>query len=89
MQRQFLITAEAGMHARPVTILVNEAVKYESVITISVNNMSTNLKSIMGVMSLGVNQGSVITIEAVGSDEEAAISGVSNIIYQLRLGKEY
>lgn len=89
MQKQFLITAEAGIHARPVTILVNEAVKYESVITITVNNMKTNLKSIMGVMSLGVNQGSVITIEANGSDCEQAISGISNIMYQLRLGKEY
>ena len=89
MQKQFLITAESGIHARPATILVNEAVKYESVITVTVNNITTNLKSIMGVMSLGVNNGAIIIINAEGSDAESAILGISNVIYQLRLGKEH
>jgi phosphotransferase system HPr (HPr) family protein len=43
----------------------------------------------MGVMSLGVYQGAIITIHAEGSDEEQAIAGIENQIYQLKIGKEY
>ena len=50
---------------------------------------SINLKSIMGVMSLGVNNGAFITICADGDDAEKAILGLTQKIYEMHLGKEY
>ena len=88
MEMKFIVTAEAGIHARPATILVNEAVKYESELKLTINNLTTNLKSIMGVMSMGINNGAVITITAEGKDAQEAITGLTNVIYQLKLGKQ-
>lgn len=89
MEATFLVTSEVGIHARPTTILVNEAVKYDSKIELKMNDKVINLKSIMGVMSLGINNGAMITITATGEDEQAAMEGITNVIYQLKLGKKY
>lgn len=78
MQKQeFNITAETGIHARPATLLVQSASKFNSDINLEYKGKSVNLKSIMGVMSLGVGQGADVTISAEGADEAEAISGIA------------
>ncbi|TQS75976.1 phosphocarrier protein HPr [Ornithinibacillus gellani] len=79
-EQTFTITAETGVHARPATLLVNKAGQFESEIEIGYNDKKVNLKSIMGVMSLGIPKGAQITVSADGSDEEAALAGVTEII---------
>lgn len=87
MEKQdFLITAETGLHARPATMLVQTAGKYSSDITLEYNGKSVNLKSIMGVMSLGVGQGAEITITAEGDDETEAIEGIRATMKSEELG---
>ena len=71
-KREFHIIAETGIHARPATILVQAASKFSSDITLSYEGKSVNLKSIMGVMSLGVGQNAKVTITANGDDEKEA-----------------
>lgn len=78
MQKQeFNITAETGIHARPATLLVQSASKFNSDIKLEYKGKSVNLKSIMGVMSLGVGQGSDVVITAEGDDEEEAIQTIA------------
>ena len=67
-KREFTITSETGIHARPATILVQAASKFSSDITLSYEGKSVNLKSIMGVMSLGVGQNAKVTITANGDE---------------------
>ena len=88
-KREFHIIAETGIHARPATLLVQAASKFNSDINLEYNGKSVNLKSIMGVMSLGVGQGADVTITADGDDAADALDAIGNIIYQLKLGKEY
>ncbi len=76
MELKLIIKDPVGLHARPASVLVQEASKFESEITISGNGKDANLKSIMSVMSLGVKTGEEITIKAEGSDAEAAISAI-------------
>ena len=76
-KRDFNITAETGIHARPATILVQTASKFASDITLTYNCKSVNLKSIMGVMSLGVGQNADVTISADGDDEAEAIAAIA------------
>lgn len=78
--RDYHVTAETGIHARPATLLVQTASKYNSDITLEYKGKSVNLKSIMGVMSLGVGQGADVTITADGADEEEAIQGIDETI---------
>jgi len=61
--KDFHIVAETGIHARPVTL------EYKG--------KSVNLKSIMGVMSLGVGQGADVVISAEGADADDAIAAIS------------
>lgn len=79
-ERSFNITADTGVHARPATLLVNQAGQFESEIELIYNGKKVNLKSIMGVMSLGIPKGADITITASGSDEENAIQGIEDVI---------
>ncbi len=76
-KREFTITSETGIHARPATILVQAASKFSSDITLEYNGKSVNLKSIMGVMSLGVGQNAKVTITANGDDEKEALDTVA------------
>ncbi|WP_085991485.1 phosphocarrier protein HPr [Oceanobacillus senegalensis] len=76
----FTITAETGVHARPATLLVNKAGQFQSDINVVYKGKSVNLKSIMGVMSLGIPSGGEIEITAEGNDEEEAIAALSEVI---------
>jgi phosphocarrier protein len=88
MEKQdFTITAETGLHARPATMLVQTAGKYSSDITLEYNGKSVNLKSIMGVMSLGVGQGAEVTITAEGDDEAEALEGIRATMKSEELGE--
>lgn len=80
VQKTFKITAETGIHARPATQLVHIAGQYTSEITLTYKDKSVNLKSIMGVMSLGVVQGAEIIIKAEGADEQDALSSITEVI---------
>ncbi|MDP4162332.1 MAG: phosphocarrier protein HPr [Bacillota bacterium] len=72
-EKQFKVIAETGIHARPATLLVQTASKFDSEIHLEYKDKKVNLKSIMGVMSLGVGQGADIKISADGSDADEAV----------------
>lgn len=75
-KKDFHVVAETGIHARPATLLVQAASKFDSDINLEYKGKSVNLKSIMGVMSLGVGQGSDVTISAEGADEKEAMEAI-------------
>ena len=79
-KREYTIIADTGIHARPATLLVQQASKFNSDITLEYKGKSVNLKSIMGVMSLGVGKGAEVTITADGADEKDAIEGIDGTI---------
>ncbi|WP_407272854.1 phosphocarrier protein HPr [Radiobacillus sp. PE A8.2] len=81
------ITDPTGVHARPATVLVNKASSYEAEAKIEYNGKSVNLKSIMGVMSLGIPKDSEIKIIAEGSDEQEALDGILEVIKKEGLGE--
>lgn len=89
MKQQFIITDEVGLHARPATLLVNEISKFASDATISVEGKSANLKSIMGVMALGVKKDHVVDVETTGSDEAEAMDAIENAIIDNNIGRKY
>ncbi|UQS83268.1 phosphocarrier protein HPr [Bombilactobacillus thymidiniphilus] len=76
-KKDFNIIAETGIHARPATMLVQTASKFSSDINLEYDGKNVNLKSIMGVMSLGVGQGANVSITAEGDDASDAIAAIS------------
>lgn len=88
MEKNYVVTDETGIHARPATVLVSEASKFESNINIEYNGKKANLKSIMGVMALGIMQGAEFKIIADGSDAEDASAAIGKVIAAQGIGKE-
>ncbi|MGO4887544.1 phosphocarrier protein HPr [Anaerobacillus sp. MEB173] len=86
-EKTFTIISDSGIHARPATVLVQSVANVASDVNIEYNGKSVNLKSIMGVMSLGVPKGAEIKITASGSDENEAISKVEDVIKKEGLGE--
>jgi len=84
---RFIITAEYGLHARPATKLVTQAMSFDSNIYLTAFGRQVNLKSIMGVMSLGIYNGEIVEITADGGDEEKAVSSLSDFIVAEGLGR--
>lgn len=87
MKQKFIIVSEYGLHARPATRLVNQAMGFQSEVSLTAFNRTVNLKSIMGVMSLGIYNGEIVEITAEGIDEKEAILSITNFMIVEGLGK--
>ncbi|HHW79825.1 MAG TPA: HPr family phosphocarrier protein [Acholeplasmataceae bacterium] len=83
----FEIIAENGIHARPATKLVNLAMNFKAEIMLESDGNTINLKSIMGLMSLGIYRGEIIHLTADGEDEEEAVKVLSDFIIEENMGK--
>ncbi|GGJ80234.1 phosphocarrier protein [Anoxybacillus voinovskiensis] len=79
-EKVFTVTADSGIHARPATLLVQAASKFNSDIHLEYNGKKVNLKSIMGVMSLGVPKGAQIKITAEGADAAEAMAALTETL---------
>ena len=75
-----IVKHEKGLDARPIALLVQEACQYASKIFILVDNKKINAKSIMGMMTLGLDAGEEITLSANGEDEEAAMTSIEQYL---------
>ena len=65
-----------GLHARPATVAVNAASKFKSEVKVAYKGRSVNMKSIMGVMSLGIENDAQIEVTADGIDQDEAIEAL-------------
>lgn len=80
VEKQFKVIDETGIHARPATLIVQKASKFNSDVHIEFKGKKINLKSIMGVMSLGIGFGAEIKIIAEGADEQEALKGIEETL---------
>ena len=80
MEKKIQIKLENGLEARPVAVLVQVASQYNSSIYVEYENRKVNAKSIMGMMTLGLDAGEEITLSANGEDEEAAMKSIENYL---------
>ena len=69
-----------GLEARPVALLVQVASQYESKFYVETENKKVNAKSIMGMMTLGLNAGESVVVSADGTDEQAAIENIEKYL---------
>lgn len=82
VEREVTVKLKAGLQARPAALFVQLANRYKSDIFLSKDEKKVNAKSIMGLMSLALNSGSTITIQAEGNDETEAVRALTDFIEQ-------
>jgi len=80
IKKQLIVKNKQGLHARPAALFVQIANKFDSRITVRNDSEEVNGKSIMGILMLGAEQGSIIVIEADGLDAENALEELEKII---------
>ena len=70
VEQSIVVQNKSGLHARPAALLVKEASRFKSKLTLSKNGKEIDLKSILGLMSLEVMAGDTVVIRAEGVDEK-------------------
>jgi phosphotransferase system HPr (HPr) family protein len=80
IKKKLIVKNKQGLHARPAALFVQIANKFDSRITVKRDNEEVNGKSIMGILTLGVETNTSITIEAEGHDAQFAITELEKII---------
>lgn len=80
--QKVVIRNEAGFHIRPAQLFTEKAVQFQSTILIKPEGTTTvaDAKSILNLMTLGLDKGSIITIEAEGPDETEAVAELSALV---------
>ncbi|GAB4270350.1 MAG: HPr family phosphocarrier protein [Candidatus Rifleibacteriota bacterium] len=79
-RKEVKIKNKLGLHARPASLLVKLASKFESEIQLAKEDTEINAKSILGVMMLAAGPGQSITISAEGPDAEEAVDAIASLV---------
>ncbi len=80
VEKQVEIKLKTGLQARPAAMFVQQANRFSSEVFLEKDGKKVNAKSIMGLMSLALGTGSVVTLSVDGSDESEAIKVLSEFV---------
>ena len=83
VSKEVAVKNPTGLHARPATLLVKKASSFKSDVSVEYNGKKANVKSLIGVLSLGVTKGATIKVIANGEDEVEACEEVAKLIETL------
>lgn len=78
--KEITITHEEGVHARPASVFVREAAKFQSEITLTADGTTVNGKSIMGLLMLALCNGARVEVHADGPDEADAVDRLGDVL---------
>ena len=78
--KEAVVSNQVGLHARPATFFTQKANEFKSSIWIEKDERRVNAKSLLGVLSLGIVQGTSVNIVADGADEENAVNTLCQLI---------
>jgi phosphocarrier protein HPr len=81
--KEVIVKNSTGLHARPATLLVKKASSFKSDVSIEFSGRKANVKSLIGVLSLGVTKNSNVKVIASGDDENLAVEEVVKLIESL------
>ena len=80
--KEVIVRCESGLHNKQATYFVQKANEFDSSISLISGERKMNAKSLLGIMSLGVVTGAVITLSASGTDAEAAVNALESLLQQ-------
>jgi len=81
--KEVIVKNTTGLHARPATLLVKKASSFKSEISIEYNGKNANVKSLIGVLSLGVTKDAKVSVIASGEDEAYAVEQIVKLIQSI------
>ncbi len=76
IRRELTVQLDSALDTRPVALLVQTASQFDSDVYLEVENRRVNAKSIMGMMTLGIDTGTEVTVSVNGVDEDEAMKKI-------------
>ena len=80
ISKEVVVRCESGLHNRQATYFVQKANEFECSIWVESGSRKMNAKSLLGIMSLGIITGAVVTLTAMGTDAEAAVKALEELL---------
>ena len=80
VESDFRIGAELGLHARPAGRFAALAARFEAEISVGRDGEWVDARSVLSLLSLAASTGTVLRIRAVGSDADAAVSALGELL---------
>ena len=78
--KEVIVRCESGLHNKQVTYFVQKANEFKSSVWLESENRRMNAKSLLGIMSLGIVTGAVVTLSADGPDAEDAVNALEAML---------
>lgn len=80
VEQQVVVKLKSGLQARQAALFVQEANRHTADVFLQKDDKKVNAKSIMGIMSLAIARGTLVTLSAEGNDEQNALANLVKII---------
>lgn len=75
-----IVKCESGLHNKQATYFIQRANEFKSSIWVEVDDRKINAKSLLGVLSMAIMQGTEVNLIAEGPDEEEAVKALSELL---------
>ena len=77
---QTIVKCESVLHNKQATYFIQRANEFRSNVWVEVDDRRINAKSLLGVLSMAITSGTVVTLIADGSDEETAVKTLAKML---------
>jgi phosphocarrier protein HPr len=79
-ERTVTVGSSSGLHARPAKLFVQAASRQSAKVTISAGGRTVDARSMLGVLSLGVNHGGTVTLAADGDGVDSVLDELAAML---------
>lgn len=79
-EKQIVVNKIHGLHARPASIFVQMANKFDSSVKMEKDGEAVDGKSIIAILSLGINSGTKIRLITEGNDASRAMNDLKEFL---------
>ena len=80
IEKEIVIKNKQGLHARPAATFIQIVAKHNSTVIVRKGKERVNGTSIMGILTLGVQQNSTVTLEIDGEDAEKVLTELEDFL---------
>lgn len=80
VRKAVVVSNPQGLHARPAELFSRLALQYESDIEVIRDDLRIDAKSILNLLTLGAAQGTVLVLEARGTDADKAVEALERLV---------
>ena len=80
--RETVVNNHVGLFARPATFFIQKANEFQCSIWVEKDDRRVNAKSLLGVLSMGIQDGTDLRLIADGDDEAQALDALAELLAQ-------